>query len=191
MAGQRQLTPQEMADLSTLFYKLAHNKETRPIVAKLVEKVEPARAASFSDVKQDEKLNTLRAQMQQYAAMQESKELKKAMDTERQALISSGRYNEDQTKQIEAIMTKHGLTDYKAGAALYAYQNPPPDALYDAPPDDKRPGATWEFPTINGRDGKPIPFADFAKNPTAAATNAAYTVISEFKKRNGMSASPR
>ncbi len=180
----RQLTPIEMAELSRMFFELSHDPRTRKQVAKLVKEKFPDRAASFSDVDLQEQVQALRDEQDQREQVAEGRRIQADLDRQRGELITSGRYNEDQVKDIEKIISRHGSTlDYNTAAVLYAHENPP-NSGNDGPPPDERAGATWDFPTVPGKDGKPIPFADFAKNPTAAAQNAAYQVISEFKTRN-------
>jgi len=186
MAPKRQLTPQEMADLSNMFFELAHDPKTRPDVAKLVEHKFPDRVASFSDVKQQNEIEKLRQEMAQRDQLAKANEMQRSLERQRDELVSSGRYTSEQTQEMKQIIDRHGGTiDYNQAAVLYAHEKPPVNHM-DGPPDDQRMGSTWEFPTVNGRDGKPIPFADFAKNPNTAAHNADYQVITEFKKRSGV-----
>jgi hypothetical protein len=176
-----------MADLSQLAYQLAHG-ESRKEFAKLVKKAAPERAKAFTDVDQEERIDALRAELEQKEQLAEGRRIQGELTKQRSDLIGSGRYNEDQVKDIEKIIERHGSTlDYNTAAVLYAHENPASNPQ-EGPPPDQLPGATWEFPTVNGRDGKPIPFADFSKNPTAAAQNAAYQVITEFKRKSGIRA---
>ena len=184
MAPRRQLTPIEMADLSRMFFELSHDPKTRKQVAKLVKEKFPDRASSFSDVDMQEQIEALRNEQEQKEQLAQARQFQFELDKQRGELITTGRYNEDQVKDIEKIIARHGSTlDYNTAAVLYAHENPP-NGGSEGPPPDERPGATWEFPTVSGKDGKPLAFADFAANPTAAAQNAAYQVITEFKRRN-------
>jgi hypothetical protein len=183
MAPKRQLTPQEMADLSNMFFELSHDPKTRPYVAKLVEHKFPDRAASFTDVKQSNEVQALRNEIAQRDQLAQAKEMQRALDAQRDRLVESGRYTREQTTEIKQIIDRHGGTlDYDQAAVLYAHEKPPTNPQ-DAPPLPGRMDARWEFPTVQGRDGKPIPFGDFAKDPNAAAHNAAYAVIDGFMSR--------
>jgi hypothetical protein len=187
-APKRQLNPLEQADLASMFFELSHDPKTRPYVAKLVKAKFPDRAASFTDVEHQDQLQALRNELAQKEQLNQAREFQRALDKQRDDLITAGKYTKEQADEIKQIIDRHGSTlDYNQAAVLYAHEKPPVNPM-DGPPDEQRMGATWEFPTVNGRDGKPIPFADFAKNPTTAAQNAAYTVISEFKKRSGIRA---
>ncbi len=182
-----QLTPAQMADLSQLAYQLAHG-EHRKEFAKIVKKAAPERAAAFSDVEQEERFQAFKDEQEQKEQLAEGRRIQAELTRQRTDLIGSGRYNEDQVKDIEKIIERHGSTlDYTTAAVLYAHENPPSNPQA-GPPEDQRPGATWEFSTVNGRDGKPLSFEQFSKNPTAAAQNAAYQVIDEFKRKNVASA---
>jgi hypothetical protein len=178
-----QLDPTTQADLAALFHKLAHDPKTRRTIAKAVKEIEPDRAGAFKDVDHEEQLDALRAEMAEKEQLAEGRRLQQERQKQREKLTD--RYQEPQIQEIEKIIERYGSTiGYEEASVLYAHENPPANPTMDGPPDDQRMGATWEFPTVNGKDGKAIPFADFAKNPNAAAQNAAYNVITEFKKRN-------
>lgn len=180
----RQPSPEEMADLSSLFLKMAHDPKTRPYVASLVAQVNPERAASsFSDVAVQNRLNQFEQKIKEVELRSAAKDFERQKNKDRDELISSGRYTKEQTDEIAEIMKKNGLTDWKIGSIVYAHDHGPSEAERLRPVAGERGSATWEFPTVNGRDGKPLAFADFIKNPTAAATNAAYQIIDEFKAR--------
>lgn len=183
MAAKRQLTPQEMAELSNMFFELSHDPKTRPYVAKLVEHKFPQAAPLFTDVKQSEEVQKLRNELAQRDQLAQAREMQRALEAQRDKLVESGRYTKEQTAEIKQIIDRHGGTlDYNQAAVLYAHEKPPVNPA-DAPPLPGRMDARWEFPTVNGRDGKPIPFTDFAKDPNAAAHNAAYAVIDSFMSR--------
>jgi hypothetical protein len=185
MAQQPQLTPQQMADLSGMFYALSHDPQWRPHVAQMVAHKFPQRAASFTDVAQRNEIQKLRNEWQQEKQLAKSQEIERALDRQRDELISSGRYTREQTDEIKGIITRHGGTlDFNQAAVLYAHEKPQVNPM-DQPPEYPA-SRTWEFPTVNGRDGKPIPFGEFIKNPNAAAQNAAYQVITDFRKRSGL-----
>jgi hypothetical protein len=186
-----QLDPATMADLSGLFYELAHDKETRKDIAKLVKKKFPDRAASFTDIDNQEAIEALEAKHLEREQLAEGRRIQAELNKQRQDLIDSGRYDEKSVGEIEKIIERHGhAINYETASILYSHENPPANPQ-DGPPDDQRIGATWEFPTVNGKDGKAIPFAEFAKDPNSAAHNAAYSVITEFKKRSGIRAGAR
>lgn len=188
MAAKKQLDPVTMEKLSSMFYEMAHDPTMRPYVAKLVKHKFPDEAKHFGDVDTNDKIRALENKIEQDKQLGAAREMQRALDSQRKELVASGRYTEDQANEIKAIIDRHGSTlDYNQAAVLYAHEKPPTNPM-DGPPDEQRMGATWEFPTVSGRDGKPIPFADFAKNPNAAAQNAAYQVITEFKKRSGVRA---
>lgn len=179
--AKRQLTPAETIDLSNLAYTLAHDPATRAAFAHLVVNKFPERAGSFSDVKMGNEIAALRREIQQDKLRSESKEFERAQKKQRDELVSSGRYTAAQVDDIKKTMDQNGIVDYNIGAVLYAHETKPP-ATTGGPPRDKRPGAVWEFGTVPGKDGKPMGFADFVKNPTAAAYDAAYQVIDSFAR---------
>ena len=173
-----------MADLSSVFYELAHDEKLRPYVAKLVEHKFPQRAASFSDVKQKAEIQQLRNEIAQDKQLAKAAEMTRALDRQRDDLITTGRYTKEQAEDIKKIIDRHGGTlDYNQAAVLYAHENPSSDPT--SRPPEYPTGRTWEFPTVSGRDGKPLAFKDFIADPTTAAHNAAYTLIQDFRKRSG------
>ena len=177
---RRQLTPNQMADLSGLMDELAHDPKTRPYIAKLVAHKFPDRARSFTDVAMADQIAGLRQEIANREYQRNQADIEAKANAEREKLVSSG-YSKEQVDEIKAEMDKHHITDWDAGRVLYQHYHKPTDKEME-PLAAERPGATWEFPTVNGRDGKPIPFKDFAANPSAAANNAAYQAITEFKR---------
>jgi len=175
----RQLSPQEMVKYSNVLVELANDPAYRPYIAPLIAKKFPEHATAFSDVAVANRFAQFEQRQAKKEMEREAKEFAKAMEDQRKDLVKSGRYTEDQTKDIKTVMDRYGITDYAAGAVLYSHEHQP--VVPDVPEPKVAPSATWEFPSPEGRDGKPIPFGDFVKNPTAAAMNAAYRVISEFK----------
>ncbi len=183
MAGKVTLTPQQQADLAFLAYELGHNPKTRKGLAKLVKEINPERAAaSFRDVDQEDKLETFKAEIEDKLDLKGAKAAKAEQDRQKAELAE--RYDEKQLGEIESVMSRYGLSDWKAGAVLYASEHPESDPTLQPPPPEQRPGATWEFPTVNGRDGKPMDFKEFAKDVRGNSLNAAYSVISEFKNKS-------
>jgi hypothetical protein len=79
-------------------------------------------------------------------------------------------------------MTKFGILDYDAGAALYAHEHPPENPSL-IPPEVEDTSKTWEFPTVEGKDGKMISFQDFARDPVKSSLNAAYRQVAGFMKQ--------
>jgi hypothetical protein len=185
MAVQRQLTPMEMSDLAELTRRMAHDPRTRERFAELAVTVEPTRAAAFSDISIKKRLDAFERKQHEDQLARDAREFQKAQSKQREDLVASGRYTQEQADEIKKVMDRNGIVDYNVGAVLYAHEVKPHE-IASGPPPDQRPGATWEFPTVNGRDGKPIPFKDFALNPTAAANNAAYQVIDQFRNRSGL-----
>lgn len=177
----RQLTPAEQIDLSNLAYTLAHDPQTRGMFAQLVTAKFPERAGSFSDVQMRGEIGKLRKEIENDKILQRSKEFERNQRKQRDDLVTSGRYSPTQVDEIKAVMDRNGIVDYNIGAVLYAHETKPVSTMA-GPPRDKRPGAVWEFGTVPGQDGKMLSFADFVKNPTAAAYDAAYQTIDSFAR---------
>lgn len=176
----RQLTPAETIDLSNLAYTLAHDPKTRAQFAQLVVNKFPDRAGSFSDVALRNEIAALRRERDQDKMVADSKEFERAQRKQRDDLVTSGRYSPTQVDEIKKVMDTNGIVDYNIGAVLYAHETKP--AATTGPPRDKRPGSTWEFGTVPGKDGKMLSFGDFIKNTTAATYDAAYQVIDDIAR---------
>ena len=139
-------------------------------------------ARSFSDVRLQQQFSALEKKIDDDINQRRLDDFTAAQRSQRQSLIDSGRYTEEQVKEIETgPMAKYGLGDYDAGAAIYASQHPP------VHPADKMPTAedhtpTWDLPSVPGTDGKMMPLKDFMSNPVKQSLNAAYRTIQEFKQ---------
>ena len=159
--------PKTVSDMATLLLKLSGNPKTRRKQLELVKEMDPnfrlpadIQVESLKeDLKKEAEEAKIRAQAEKYQRQSKS---------QRQALLDSGRYNEEQVKEIEEkVMKKYRLGDYEAASKLYAADIAP------AKPSNRekmRHGQIWEFPDIPG----------LLQNPDKAATDAAYSIIDEL-----------
>src|SRR5262249_24575254 len=151
-----------------VMFGLAQNPATRKDVAKLVAKLDPKRAAaSFRDVAQDENFAALERKVEDHLDLKGAKAAKAKQDEQRTELAS--RYDEKQMTEIDALATKYGLSDLKAAAVLYANENPDSDPTLQPKRPNLRRDATWEFPTVRGKDGKDMGFKEFASDLKGAS----------------------
>jgi hypothetical protein len=174
------LSVEQQADLASLLYELGHNPSTRQGLAQLVNKVDPQRArASFPDVAQQAQFARLEQKIDQKLQRDEAQKAKEQHDRQREKLRE--RYSDEQIGEIEKERNRIGGGTWDDAAVLYAAKNPEADPRYQPPSQSERPGAKWDFPTVAGKDGKPMSFKDFAADPRTHSMDAAYQVISEFK----------
>lgn len=178
----RQLTPSQMADLAGLTDVLVRDERTRPYMAQLITALFPERAAAFKDIQADQKIAALEKRLAEREYQRAVKDNERAQNRHRQRLIDEG-YTKDQVDAIKGVIDKYKIDgtpgeQWEAARVLYQHEHKTDEAPADRP-DPKTP--TWEFPTVEGRDGKFIPFAEFIKDPATAARNAAYRVIESFK----------
>lgn len=157
-------------DLAEIALKLAANKETRKPFLDAVKKIDPHRRFPSQEVddvraEMEAKFETEKAERK---LEREREETERRLSDQRNSLAGRG-YSEDQIKEVEAVMTKYGITDYEAGADLYQARKP-------ATPDPGKTG-TWEFPTI----GK-TSIADLIADPTKHARDEAFNVITELRR---------
>lgn len=164
------LAPDVRDDLAELAMKLAANKDTRKTFLGAVKKVDPQRRFPSQEVDDlREELQAAREQEKEEARLtREREQIENRLAEQRRALNGRG-YSEEQIKEVEGVMTKYGITDYEAGADLWQARRPPENPA--------GPTATWEMPTIGN-----TPLADLIADPTKAARNEAFNVITEIRR---------
>lgn len=178
----RQLSPAQMADLAGMMDILVRDERTRPYMAHLTSAMFPDRAAAFKDVQADAKIAALEKRINDREYQRQVRAQDNFSERERRKLVEGG-YTDEQTKDIKAVMDRYGMSDWKAGSVLYQHETKPVDVPASRP---TRRTSTWEFPTVEGPDGKQMAFKDFLADPVTAAQNAAYQVIEEFKRAKGI-----
>lgn len=177
------LSVEQQADLASLLYELGHNPQTRGGLAQLVNRVDPQRArASFPDVVQQHQFAQLKNDVEQRFAKAEAEKHKAHYDAQRDSL--KGRYSEEQIAEIDKERSRMGTANWEDASIVYASKHPESDPRYQPPPRHERPGSKWDFPTVSGRDGKPMAFKDFVADPRTHSMDAAYDVITEFKNKS-------
>ena len=176
------LSPQDMDRLSRLMVTMSQRPETRPMLAEMVSKVDPESAKAFGDVFLEKKFNEFKQSFQNERLQEKMERAQSSRENQKRSVIDKRGFSDDQVKQVETLMTHYGVNDWEAAADIYAQRNPPDDPNMKPPPEIEHGGATWEFPTVPGKDGKMISFDDFRKNPQGASRNAAIQVITEFKR---------
>ena len=176
------LSPQDMDRLSRLMVTMSQRPETRPMLAEMVSKVDPESAKAFGDVFLEKKFNEFKKSFQDERLQEKMERAQSSRENQKRSVIDKRGFSDDQVKQVETLMTHYGVNDWEAAADIYAQRNPPDDPNMKPPPEIEHGGATWEFPTVPGKDGKMLSFDDFRKNPQGASRNAAIQVITEFKR---------
>jgi hypothetical protein len=170
--------PMEMVRISNFIARAAHHPELRAQVADLFMKGDPnGLGKAFQDVAIDRKIAAIEKRFADKELQAQINEARAAQSKDKKALLDSGRYSDEQITDIENLMTARGYHSYKDAAILYDADHPP------EPKQREYPTATWEFPTVEGKDGKMIPFDKFKKDPIGESRNAAMRVIDTFKHR--------
>jgi hypothetical protein len=151
MPAAPEFDEETLIGLGKLAIALSRNKDTgRPFRA-LVKKVDPQRQFPSDEV-QD-----LREQIEA------DKETRKLEDEQKKVLAEQAAektaiariYTDEQIKEIEALMTKHGLSSYELGAKLYAADLKPAKQKGR----EQLTSNTWEFPKADGLFEDPAKFA--------------------------------
>lgn len=168
MADISKLDQKTKDELAALAMDLAGNKDTRKTFGKLAQKINPNLGASFRDVEMDELREEIDGLKTGKTGSVERKRAEiEARMVEQRAQLGN-RYDEASIGEIEKVMQEYGLTDYEAGAKIYAADNGP--GLQRDVSD--RSGGSWEMPKYDG----------LFENPIKAARNMAHNVIDEFRR---------
>ncbi len=161
------LDPQTAQALGELMHKLAHNPKSRKAVAKLVKEVDPDRAAAFTDIEIEDKIEALRTDWDNRELERTKDETTRRLAKQRADLLGKG-YTEDQIKEIEEkVMPKYGMSDYEAAAILWSHENPP---SRPSPAEKRHNGTHWEFPM----------FEQYSTDAKKASLDRAYETIDEL-----------
>jgi hypothetical protein len=169
--------PMEMVRISNFIARAAHHPELRAQVADLFMKGDPnGLGKAFHDVALDRRFEALEKKMSDKELQGQISEARAQQSKDKKALVDSGRYSSEQMTDIENLMIAKGWHSYEDAAIRYDHDHPPESKPHEYPT------SNWEFPTVQGRDGKMIPFDQFKKDPIAESRNAAYRVIDTFKR---------
>lgn len=186
---QLQLTLEQQQDLANLAFVLGHHPKTRSTMAAAVKEIDERRYnASFRDIAEKERFDAYRKELEEKLDVSGVRAAKAQQEAAKAKL--SERYGEAGVAAIEQTMQKYGLTDYNAGAVLYGHETGNSDPTMRPPKPDPRRDATWEFPTVEDKDGKPLGFKEFANDLRGASFNAAYRAIDEIQAFKNRSLSP-
>jgi hypothetical protein len=179
--NQPRLSPAEMAELSSLAFRIAHNPKTRSHFATLVNEVDPnAALAGFGDVAVQRQIAALKADIANERQQEKVNRVAEANEAQKREVLKRYGHGEETAKRLDEIRAQYGLSDWNAAALIYAGSNPPDNPGLKPPPEMD--GSTWEFPTVPGPDGQMLKFADYVKDPRRYSNKTAYRMISEFKR---------
>jgi hypothetical protein len=173
------LGPEAAAAVVKLSRKMANseNMDERISFYQMARKADPSISIP-SDVQLEQFRREQKAEKETETAQRKAEETTRRLETQRQALIDSGRYDEETVKKIEAeVMTPRGLSDYEAGAIIYASQNPEPQVNV---PQRGQAGEGWTLPWQGQAKEK---VTELISNPRKAALAKGYAVVAEFRKQ--------
>jgi hypothetical protein len=161
------LSAEAQAQLAELTLKIAHDPKTRKQYAKLVKEIDPSR--TFPDVEMDEFRESVKADIAAQKLADDARKTSDRLAAQRHALIATGRFKEEQVKEMEtSVMEKHGISDYDVAAKIFSAD------LKPASPAHEIKSRTWEMPTIAKED---------MGNLAAFAQRQAYAAIDEIKAK--------
>ena len=177
------LSPQEMEKLSRFMFNMSHNPKYRAQVAEAAKELDPSMVGAFTDVSLEQKFNQFTKKFEDDRLAERMQYAQRSREHQKNEVIKKRGFSETQVGEVQKLMTNYGVNDWEAAADIYAQRNPQDDPNLKPPPEIEHGGATWEFPTVPGKDGKMLSFDDFRKNPAGASRNAAIQVITEFKQK--------
>jgi len=173
------MNPVEMARLASFTVAAAHNPRTRRAMAQIAGIVDPNYVGkAFVDVRLQDRLDAFERKFNDRDLQAQINDALRSQQAEKKSVVTERGYSDDQIADIERLMTAKNMYSYKDAAVLYDAEHP------RIQPQEEGPSATWEFPSVIGRDGKMMDFDTFKKNPVAASHNAARRVIDEFRLRS-------
>ena len=177
-----QLSPQEMAKLSNLLVKMSQDAKTRPHLAHLVKHVSPGDANAFQDVFMRQEMAAFKKGIDDERQQEKMARVKEAFDNQKRSVAKKRGFSDEQMGEVAKIQEHYGLSDWDAAADIYAQRNPPEDPTLKPPPEMRHGGSTWEFPTVEGTDHKPVAFKDYIQNPRKYSNDLAFQMIGDFKR---------
>lgn len=159
--------PETAQQLAELAMAIAHNPKTRKGYTKLVREIYPDRR--FADVETDEIREDIKKEFEQRDLQRRAEETKRAQESARASLITSGRFKEEDVQKIEKeVMEKHGISDYEVAAKVYNAD------LKPARPTPEVQSRTWNMPTVKKGD---------LDNLGKIALEKAYGVVDEITSK--------
>jgi hypothetical protein len=174
MAEFDDIPHETLIELGKTAMRLSRNKETRRDFLKAIKKVAPDYTLPG-----DQQVEDLRQELADERAANEAKAtgdaVKARLEKQRAGLldgtlIPGRKFDEAAVKEIEEkVMPRYGLSDYEAGAKLYAADLKPARQTTGLP----SAGASWTLPDLPG----------LLDNPAKAALEAAHGVIDELRGR--------
>lgn len=164
------LSPEAQAQLADLSVALAHNPKTRKQFTKLVQEIDPTKR--FADVETDELRESIDHKFAERDQQAEAARTRQRLEAQRQGLISSGRFKEEDVAKMEKdVMEKHGISDYDIASKVYAADMKP------VSPTSEIKSRTWKMPVLQKED---------LGNLTQHSRDKAYAVIDEIRGRRNI-----
>lgn len=137
------INEETLKELGKLALNLSNNPETRDVFLESVQKVNPQ--FTTPDLESKKIRSEMNARFDSQEQDRQRQESLQKMATQRQGLIDSKKYTNEDVEKIEnEVMTKYGLSDYDAAATLYSASTAPARGT----PEIK--STSWEMPDFKG-----------------------------------------
>lgn len=164
--AEKTLSPEAQADLAQLAIGLANDPEIGLIVKKRISQLDPTKR--FPEVDTADIRAEIRKEFETRDMNRQKDEALERQRQQRQSLISSGRFQEDDVKEIEKLMEKEGIANYDTAAKIFAADRKP------ATPTHEIKSRVWEMPKLNKEN-----FNNIAQH----SLSEAYRAVDEIRKR--------
>jgi hypothetical protein len=149
-ALDQRYSPATLQELGKMMIRLSGNSKTRKTTLKNVKELDPSFRLP-SDVEMEDFRAEQQAKDEARKIEDESRKALERQEAQRRDLLA--KYSEEQVKEIETnVMQKYGLSDYEAGAKLYAADFKPaqPSGSMSSS------GAVWTLPDLPGLLDDPV-----------------------------------
>lgn len=164
------LSVEAQAELAALAKTLAEDPKTRKQFLQLTKQVRPD--VPIPEIEIEERTNQVLSEankrVESLEAKLRQKEAKEALEKRRQELVKKQLVqSEDEIKEVEKLMVEKGIANHETAAEYHQWMK-----QMSAPTPSQFPQPVMSrFNT-----------ADFMKNPTGAARDAAHAALAEFRK---------
>lgn len=164
------LSVEAQAELAALAKTLAEDPKTRKQFLQLTKQVRPD--VPIPEIEIEERTNQVLSEankrVESLEAKLRQKEAKEALEKRRQDLVKKQLVqSEDEIKEVEKLMVEKGIANHETAAEYHQWMK-----QMSAPTPSQFPQPVMSrFNT-----------ADFMKNPTGAARDAAHAALAEFRK---------
>ena len=132
-------TPEQNTIIADLAKRIMADPEDKKILGRLSKK---HGGGAVREVEIEDIRDEIKRDLEQEKLMRQAEQARSRMEAQRQGLIESGRYSEDDVKEIEKIMESNAISDYEVAAKVYAFDAP----QHQPKPESAKISSLWNLP---------------------------------------------